>query len=265
MEAYTDFSKVYDELMDETPYGEWCDFIHMLVEKYGLSKPVRDSKDALESERNLVLDLGCGTGTFTELMYEKGYDMVGVDNSAAMLDIAMKKREKSGFDILYLCQDMRELELYGTVGTVISVCDSVNYILDCEELKGVFKLVNNYLYPRGIFIFDFNTDYKYRDVIGDSTIAENRDDCSFIWENYYDEESGINEYDVTVFVEEESGLFRRFEETHFQRGYSVSEMAKTVEDAGMRIIELLDADTHGPITDTSERVYVIAGEQGKNL
>lgn len=262
-EQYTDFAEVYDELMDDTPYKEWSDFLIGIIEKYGLSRPVRDSGDALESERNLVLDLGCGTGTLTELMYKRGYDMIGVDNSETMLGIAMRKREESGSNILYLLQDMRELELYSTVGTVISVCDSVNYILDDDELVTVFGLVNNYLYPDGIFVFDFNTDYKYREVIGESVIAENRDDCSFIWENYYDEDTDINEYDVTVFVKEDCGLFRKFEETHFQRGYSIEEMISLVERAGMRVIELIDADTHGAVTETSERVYVVAGEQGK--
>jgi SAM-dependent methyltransferase len=260
---YTDFAEVYDELMDSTPYGEWSDFIVDLIKKYGVSKPVRDAEDALESEKDLVLDLGCGTGTLTEIMYQKGYDMIGVDNSETMLGIAMRKREENGSNILYLLQDMRELELYSTVGTVISVCDSVNYILDEEELVQVFRLVNNYLYPGGIFVFDFNTDYKYHEVIGDSTIAENRDDCSFIWENYYDEEQHINEYDVTVFVEEESGLFRRFEETHLQKGYSVGQMTRLVEQAGLKLIELIDADTHEAVTETSERVYVVAGECGK--
>jgi hypothetical protein len=148
---------------------------------------------------------------------------------------------------------------------VISVCDSVNYILDEGELLHVFRLVNNYLYPSGIFIFDFNTDYKYREIIGDSTIAENRDDCSFIWENYYDEEQCINEYDVTVFVEEKNGLFRRFEETHLQKGYSVSAMIGLVEKAGMKVLEIIDADTHEAVSETSERVYVIASECKKGM
>ncbi|MCD7835106.1 MAG: methyltransferase domain-containing protein [Lachnospiraceae bacterium] len=260
---YTDFAEVYDELMDDTPYEEWSETLTNIIERYGLSKPVRNSQDALESERNLVLELGCGTGSLTELMYKRGYDVIGVDNSEAMLDIAVRKREESGSDILYLLQDMRELELYSTVGTVISVCDSVNYILEDEELITVFRLVNNYLYPKGIFIFDFNTDYKYRDVIGDTVIAENRDDCSFIWENYYDEDTAINEYDVTVFVREKNSLFRKFEETHFQRGYRVEEMVSLVEKAGMRVIEVTDADTHNAVTETSQRVYLVAGEQGK--
>lgn len=263
MEAYQDFAYVYDELMDNTPYHEWCERITDLIEKYGVSRPERDSEDLLASERNLVVDLGCGTGTLTELLYEKGYDMIGVDSSESMLAVAMEKREKSGSEILYLLQDMRELELYSTVGTVVSVCDSLNYILEEQELTEIFSLVNNYLYPGGIFIFDFNTEYKYREVIGDTTIAENREDCSFIWENFYDPEEEMNEYDLTVFVKEQDGRFKRFTETHFQRGYRVEQMRALVEQAGMSVVEVLDAETLGAAMERSERVYIVAKEHGK--
>ena len=265
MDSYQDFAYVYDEFMDETPYEMWCKRIQSLIEKYGVSKPVRNSGDVLESEKNLVVDLGCGTGTLTEMLYEKGYDMVGVDNSDSMLSVAMEKKRSSGSEILYLLQDMRELELYSTVGTVVSVCDSINYILEEEELLEVFKLVNNYLYPGGIFVFDFNTAYKYGQVIGDTTIAENRDDCSFIWENYYDEESAINEYEVTIFVKEEDDLFRKFTETHFQKGYTAKKIAKLIERAGMELVVMKDADTDGDITDESERIYVVAKEVNKKV
>lgn len=280
--VYADFAEVYDELMDETPYAQWCENLTQLIARYGVSRPVerrgmqtceRSDADALASERDLVLDLGCGTGTLTQLLYTKGYDMIGVDNAPAMLNIAMRKREESGADILYLLQDMRELELYSTVGTVISVCDSVNYILAEEELLEVFRLVNNYLYPGGVFIFDFNTVYKYRTVIGDTVIAENREDCSFIWENFYDEESCVNQYDVTVFVQEgraedraaeADDLFRRFRETHLQRGYTLTQMETLIRMAGMEFVRALDADSLQEVTEESERIYVVAREHGKS-
>lgn len=286
-EAYSDFAGVYDELMDNVPYETWCENLTALIEEYGISRPVRDeetvegefseddraeeeeryqeavSEALLTSERNLVVDLGCGTGTLTELLYRKGYDMIGIDNSAEMLDIAMEKRARSGSEILYLQQDMCELELYSTVGTVISVCDCLNYLLEEEDLAEVFRLVNNYLYPGGLFLFDFNTVYKYRQVIGDTVIAENRENCSFIWENYYHEDEEINEYDLTVFVQEEGEHFRRFTENHFQRGYTPETMCRLVEEAGMQVIRLLDADTMQEITPESERIYVLAREQQK--
>lgn len=260
---YQDFAAVYDELMDDTPYEKWGERLDDLIRKYGVSKPERDAQDALASERNLVVDLGCGTGTLTELMYQKGYDMIGVDVSESMLNIAMRKKAESGAKILYLLQDMRELELYSTVGTVFSVCDSLNYILEEDELFGIFSLVNNYLYPGGVFIFDFNTEYKYREVIGNTTIAENREDCSFIWENLYDPEDEINEYDLTVFVREDGDRFRRFTETHLQRGYTVEKICELVERSGMVLVEIMDADTGEKVTAESERVYVVAGEHGK--
>lgn len=278
MNAYGEFAYVYDEFMDETPYEDWCNRIVKLIEKYGISKPAgraeaqntgtevetdTEQERALESERNLVLDLGCGTGTLTELLSQQGYDMIGVDNAPDMLEVAMEKRDRSGSGILYLLQDMRELELYSTVGTVVSVCDSVNYILEEEELLEVFQLVNNYLYPGGLFIFDFNTEYKYREVIGDATIAENREDCSFIWENYYDENTGLNEYDVTIFVREEGELFRRFSENHVQRGYTAEQMMALVEQAGMELVEVMDADTKEGVTAESERIYIVAKEVKK--
>ena len=249
MEAYTDFALVYDTLMDNTPYETWCERVQTILKADGIKK-------------DLILDLGCGTGTLTELLAKKGYDMIGVDLSYEMLARAMEKREKSGLPILYLQQDMREFELYGTVKAVVSVCDSLNYLLEDEDVVETFKLVNNYLDPQGLFIFDFNTVHKYRDVIGDTTIAENREECSFIWENYYHEEDHINEYEVTFFIKE-GEYFRRFEETHYQRGYTVEEMMDFLEQAGLVFEYMKDADTWEEVTSESERICIVAREQGK--
>ena len=210
-------------------------------------------------EDGLVLDLGCGTGTMTELLADYGYDMIGVDNSEEMLEIAFEKRMQSGHDgILYLLQDMRDFELYGTVKAVVSICDSVNYITEEEELEQVFRLVNNYLNPGGIFIFDFNTAYKYREVIGNTTIAENREDCSFIWENYFDEESSINEYALTLFVKQENGLFARFEEFHYQRAYELQRVAALLEQAGLTLKAVCAEGTTDPADENCERAYFVA-------
>lgn len=264
MGTYQDFALVYDELMDDVPYEAWAERVDRLIRKYGVSLPRRDAEGILDSERNLVVDLGCGTGTLTELLYQKGYDVIGVDASEAMLAAAMQKREESGSEILYLLQDVRELELYSTVGTVVSVCDSLNYILEEKELLTVFSLVNNYLFPGGLFLFDFNTAYKYREVIGDGVIAENREDCSFIWENSYDPEGELNECDLTLFVRE-GEVFRRYEETHLQRGYTGERVRELLEQAGLEVLEMRDADTEEPAGDRSERIYVVARERMKAL
>ena len=200
MEAYTSFARVYDTFMDNVPYKEWADYLGKILKEYGI-------------DDGLVLDLGCGTGSMTEMLASSGYDMIGVDNAEEMLEIAMEKKVESGHDILYLLQDMREFELYGTVRAVISACDSVNYITDDEDLTEVFRLVNNYLDPEGLFVFDFNTEYKYREILGEQTIAEDREECSFIWDNYYDEDERINEYELTLFVrdEEQPQLYRKYQ------------------------------------------------------
>lgn len=257
MEAYTSFAVVYDTFMDNVPYEEWGEYLHGLLLEYGV-------------EDGLVLDLGCGTGTMTEILASKGYDMTGVDFSEEMLDIAMQKRTKSGHDILYLMQDMREFELYGTVRAIVSICDSMNYLTEDGDLEQVFRLANNYLDPGGLFIFDMNTEYKYREMLGDQTIAEERENCSFIWDNYYYEEEKNNEYQLSLFVEdpvlsEKTGqdICRKFQEMHYQRAYSLAEVKAALEVAGMEFIAAYDAFTRNPVHQESERMYIIAREQGK--
>ena len=247
--SYESFARVYDEFMDNVPYEQWAKFYLKKLKEYGI-------------EKGIVCELGCGTGNMTLRLARAGYDMIGVDNSEEMLLIAGEKAgQESG--ILYLLQDMREFELYGTVKACVSCCDCVNYILDEEELTQVFSLVNNYLDPGGIFVFDFNTEYKYREIIGDAVIAENRDDCSFIWENYYDEETCVNEYDLTIFARTKQSFFEKYTETHFQRGYTLEQIKSMLAHSGLVFAEALDMDTQGPVSETTERVCVIARESGK--
>ena len=251
MDAYTSFASVYDTFMDNIPYEEWAEYLIGLLKEYGINN-------------GLMLDLGCGTGNMTQLLAEAGYDMIGIDNAEEMLDIAMEKRAESGQDILYLLQDMRKFELYGTVRAIVSICDSINYITDEAELLEVFRLVNNYLDPKGIFIFDFNTIYKYQEILGNQTIAEDRDECSFIWDNYYYEDEQINEYELSLFIKEkESDLYRKFQETHFQKAYDLATIQRLIKESGLEYVTAYDAFTLDAPTKTSERVYVIAREKGK--
>ena len=189
--------------------------------------------------------------------------MIGVDNSGEMLAEAMEKRMESGQDILYLQQDMQEFELYGTVRAIVSVCDSLNYITEREELLQVFRLVNNYLDPEGLFLFDMNKIHKYRDILGDTTIAENRDEGSFIWDNSYDPENGLNIYELAVFLPREDGLYEKAEEVHCQKAYSQEEIEELIREAGMELLEVYDAYTGRPAADDSERLFFIAREKGK--
>ncbi len=252
MDTYAGFAEVYDLFMDNVPYRKWCRRITAWLKEFGI-------------DSGLVLDLGCGTGTLTELLAESGYDMIGVDVSEEMLELAVEKKNQSGSDILYLLQDMREFELYGTVRAAVSVCDSINYITEEEDLLQVFRLVNNYLDPGGIFLFDINTVYKYETLLADCTIAENREEGSFIWENYFDPEEGINEYNLTLFIRQKGGLYRKYQETHFQRAYPVEQIQELIRKAGMELLKICDADTGKEPEKDTERIYVIAREHGKML
>ncbi len=261
MQAYTGFAQVYDKFMDNIPYGEWANYLTGLLQENGV-------KDGL------LLELGCGTGNITEQLAANGYDMIGIDNAEDMLTIAMEKKAEYDEDdkrasILYLLQDMREFELYGTVRAVVSICDSMNYIMSEEDLLKVFRLVNNYLDTRGLFIFDLNTMYKYETLLANNTIAENRDDCSFIWDNYYYKEEGVNEYALSIYVRdeeleemcEEEDIFKRYDETHYQKAYSLETVVRLLKEAGMEFVAAYDAFTHEPVKPDSERIYVVAREQ----
>ena len=250
MGMYNSFASIYDDFMDNVDYPAWSEYLAKLLNRYSIAD-------------GLLLELGCGTGMMTELLATKGYDMIGIDNSVEMLDIAMNKKHQSGHDILYLLQDMREFELYGTVRAIISVCDSMNYLLEEPDLLDVFKLVNNYLDIGGMFIFDLNTIYKYENVLGSSTFAENRDEGSFIWENFYNEQTQINEYELTLFMQSAEGLYQKSEETHYQRGYSLAIIKDLLTKAGLEFVAAYDAFTFDMPREDSERIYIVARECGK--
>lgn len=297
--SYTAFAYVYDELMDNVPYDAWAKYLIGLLKENGVAD-------------GLVCELGCGTGQMTRRLSAAGYDMIGIDLSEDMLEVAREQeyeaweddsgdieeeadvrnggsREKpEGYNtdrqeaettdtalpsILYLQQDMRSFELYGTVSAIVSICDSMNYITTDEDLLQVFRLVNNYLDKDGVFIFDMNTEYKYKVLLGDTTIAENREDVSFIWENLYDEEKRLNEYHLTLFAkaepvdEEEEGetarkaaRYEKYEEVHLQRAYSLEEIKYLLAKAGLVFVAAYDVLTHEEPGAECERMYIVAKE-----
>ncbi len=247
MQPYSGFATVYDLFMDNVPYEEWADYVQCLLKKNNISE-------------GLLLELGCGTGSMTRRLADRGFDMIGIDYSEEMLAIA-RENNAGDYNILYLCQDMREFELFGTVAAVVSVCDSMNYILSEEELLKVFRLVNNYLDPGGIFIFDLDTRYAYEEILGDNTIAENRPEGSFIWENTYYEEETMNEVNLTLFIPEEDGLYRKYEETHYRKAYSLERIAELIEESGLELVAIYDMLTEKKPGKKCERAYIVAREK----
>ena len=245
---YESFAQVYDTFMDNVPYEKWADFLIKYLKKHGISQ-------------GLVLDLGCGTGKMTRLLADAGYDMIGADLSSDMLQIAREKEIEASQGILYLQQDMRELELYGTVRAVVSCCDCLNYILSEEELSQVFSLVSNYLDPEGLFLFDINTPYKYRSLLGDRVFAESKDAGAYIWENTWYEDERINGYDMTLFIKDaKDGKYERFHEEHYQRAWDTETMLRLLEENGLMPLETMNAYTQRAPGKRSERLLFSARE-----
>ena len=249
VEIYSALSEIYDDFMRNIPYRGWADFIKERLVSAGIDK-------------GLVLDLGCGSGTLTMLLSDMGYDMIGVDNSAGMLSLAMEKKGER--DILYLDQDIRGFELYGTVRAVVAACDTLNYITEPEDLKKVFALVNNYLESDGLFIFDLHTGYYYEKVLADRVFAQTEDSGAYIWENSFDKESLLNTYNVTMFIKshsEDSDLYERYEELHLEKCYRTEEIKALLSEEGLELVSVFDGYKDEEPEETSDRLVYIAGKK----
>lgn len=236
----------YDAINADIDYVKWADFIEDILKKECRSRP------------ELVLDLGCGTGKMTLELAKRGYDMTGIDYSPEMLDIARSAAEKSGDDVLWLCQDMREFELYGTVDAAVCCLDCINHLEKISDVKKCFSLVHNYLIPDGIFIFDINGRYKFENVYADNTYAMEEDGGFCVWENYYDEKSKICDFYITLFEECADGRYNRHEETQSEKMYTLAEMKNALEKTGMEFLYAFGDFDFSPGSDECERIYIVA-------
>jgi len=239
MTNYKGFAVVYDELMD-APYEKWGKYISKILKK---------------EKAKLVLDLGCGTGTMAIILSRQGFDMIGVDNSEDMLAAAYEKSFDSNQNILFLKQDMQKLDLFGTVDAVISVCDCLNYILTPEELGVVFKRVRLFLNPGGVFIFDMNTEYKFKEVMSNNSFeGESKIGARYEWDNNYNHITKINEYRVQF---QNNNDEEPFTEIHNQRAYSINEVTNILTKAGFNEIDIFDDYTKKPPKSDSTRITYI--------
>ena len=246
---YNEFAYLYDKLINDVDYKKWVDYYFKIFKRYGLSP-------------KLGLDLGCGTGNLTVEFANRGIEMTGVDISEDMLMVAREKSE--GMDILYLNQDMCDFELYGTVDFIVSSLDCMNYITDKRDLLRVMKLVNNYLEPGGLFIFDINTRHKLENIIGNNTFILENDDVFCSWQNEYDKKRKICDFYLTFFCKDKKG-YMRFDEHHSERAYEIGEIKTIIEKSGMKLLKVYhDHSFENPAKD-SERVFFVAQEQGKRV
>lgn len=244
---YNRFAYLYDELINDVDYKKWVDYYFKIFNRFGLNP-------------RLGLDLGCGTGNMTTELSARGVEMTGVDLSEDMLAVAREKSEN--MDILYLNQDMRSFELYGTVDFIVSGLDCMNYITDKRDLLKVMRLVNNYLDPGGLFIFDINTRHKLENIIGNNTFVLENDDVFCTWQNEYDKGRKVCDFYLTFFCGE-NGVYERFDEQHTERAYEISEITAIIEKAGMRVLNVYDDLSFNAPGKNSERVFFVAQEQGK--
>ena len=243
---YKGFACVYDALMTNAPYDAWAAYIDDVLKKR-LNFP--------ECGQPLVLDLACGTGNITLRLAKMGYDMIGVDCSADMLAEARRKADEENVDLLLLAQDMRELDLYGTVDAAICVCDGLNYILTEQELGDIFKRVRLFLNPGGVFIFDMNTEYKFKEQLSNHSFeSQESTGEAYTWDNVYHAQEKINEYKITFYTTGES---EPFIETHYQRAYAPEDVCRLLTQAGFAATAVHDGYNDAPYHDKSGRVVFI--------
>ncbi|ONI46212.1 methyltransferase [Candidatus Epulonipiscium fishelsonii] len=234
--------------MEDTPYDNWENFILSKLKENNI-------------EPKIICDLGCGIGSMCERFAKNNIEVIGIDNSFEMLMQARERALEKELDILYLQQDMISFELYGTVDLIYSSCDSLNYILEEDDLLKVFRLVNNYLEAGGLFIFDMNTPYKYKEILGEQVFAEQTDTEAYIWENFYDEEAATNEFYVSFFIQDRDKRYTRTEEFHYQRAYTINQIRRLLEVAGLEIINVYDNYTSEYYNDTTTRATFVAKEK----
>ena len=236
----------YDAINADLDYHKWADFIEQILKKECKERP------------ELVLDLGCGTGKMTLELANRGYDMTGIDYSPEMLDIARNAAEDEGHDVLWLCQDMREFELYGTVDAAVCCLDCINHLEDIDDLDKCFSLVHNYLIPDGIFIFDINGRYKFENIYADNTFTMEEEGGVCVWENFYDADSRMCDFYITLFKECDDGRYERYDETQTERMYTLAEIKKSLERNNMEYLYAFGDLDFTPGSDECERIYIVA-------
>lgn len=244
---YKDFARLYDDLMDDFDYEEWFLYIEKIFEKYKVNP-------------RTLLEMACGTGNLSFHLGKKGYKLTCFDLSDEMLAIANKKLR--GFkNVKILRQNMVDFDLKKRYDCILSVCDSINYILEDSSLFSVFQNAYNHLEDGGIFIFDINSKYKLQNIIGNNIFLEDRDNIFYTWENIYDINTDICEFFLTFFYEEDKGLFRRADEYHRERAYSIDEITKALKSVGFSNIDIYDAFNLNKPNEKSERINFVVGKQ----
>ncbi len=241
--SYSDFAEVYDILMGDVDYSARSEYLLKLFTKHG-KKPT------------LLLDLACGTGSFSNQFAKKGIEVIGVDMSEEMLSVARERSMEEGNDILYLCQRAEELDLYGTVDGAVCCMDSLNHITDTETLQKAIDKVSLFLEKDCLFIFDVNTVYKHREILADNTFVFDEDEVYCVWQNSFNSENLTTDISLDFFIADDD-VYIRSSEDFSERAYRDTELKEIIEKAGLKIEAVYDDMTTDPKKDTSERLIYV--------
>lgn len=242
--SYDNFSRFYDMLTDNVEYEKRADYFCRLLSMCGIKE-------------GILLDLGCGTGSVSVKMAEKGFDVIGVDSSIGMLNAAQQKMFESGRHMLLLNQKMQEIDLYGTVDCAICVLDGINHLDSAEDVRKTFEKVSLFMNPGGAFAFDVNTIHKHKNVLADNAFVFEPDGLFCVWQNNYN--SSDNSVEISLdFFEEEDGVYYRTGESFSERAYELDEIKKWLEDSGFEVVGIYDDLTTDEVRADSEKAVFLA-------
>ena len=246
---YEDFAQFYDELTQNADFTQRAEYIHSLLKNNGATD-------------GILLDLACGTGTLAVEFEKKGYSVIGVDTSVAMLSVARDKAEENQSNILWLCQDMTELDLYGTIDCCICTLDSLNHLIDEEDFVDAVSKVSLFMNPGGVFVFDVNTEYKHREILGDNSFVYETEDVFCVWQNQTDQDL-ITDIQLDFFVADGENYYRTTEEFS-ERAYSTDFIKNTLEKCGFENIHFYEELTNEAPKNDTQRIFCTAVKANSN-
>lgn len=240
MSGYGDFSAFYDRLMTDVDYGAYAEYLLTLCERHG-SRP------------KTVLDIACGSGNLSAELYRLGVDPIGVDSSEEMLARAMEKVPEA----LWLCQDMRELDLYGTSDAAVCTLDSLNHLCRTADVRRVFERARLFVEPGGLFIFDVNTPYKHREVLSDRSFVFEENGVFCTWRTAYAPREQRVDMILDFFEEQEDGRYERYVDVVRERAYSERTLRRLLSETGWETLAVYGDMTDEAPTDTCERMIFV--------
>ena len=246
MEAYSALAAHDDALTDDVQYDAWADYAEHIFARLGVSP-------------KLVLDLACGTGSLSLRMAQRGYEMIGVDLSPDMLAAAAEKAYAFEPERrpIFLCQDMAQLDLYGTIDAALCCLDSVNYVTDENALARAFSRVSLFLNPGGVFLFDVNTEFKLKGLDRQAFVRDT-EQVYCIWQAFYNPRSRLCRYVFDLFERGEDGLYERFREEHRERAYSAEKLTSLLCQAGLTPVGVYGAFSDKAPAKDEERIFLAA-------